>query len=53
MNYVQTYFFPSIANLKCTPSDKQMYLSLGTPGLQEFPHWIFLFHFSATVLYTR
>jgi len=21
--------------------------------LQEFPHWIFLFHFSATVLYTR
>ena len=22
-------------------------------GLQEFPHWVFLFHFSATVLYTR
>jgi len=21
--------------------------------LQEFPHWIFLFHLSATVLYTR
>jgi len=21
--------------------------------LQEFPHWIFLFHFNATVLYTR
>jgi len=21
--------------------------------LQEFPHWIFLFHFSATVLYRR
>jgi len=21
--------------------------------LQEFPHWIFLFHFGATVLYTR
>ena len=21
--------------------------------LQEFPHWIFLFHFSVTVLYTR
>jgi len=21
--------------------------------LQDFPHWIFLFHFSATVLYTR
>jgi len=21
--------------------------------LQEFPHWSFLFHFSATVLYTR
>jgi len=21
--------------------------------LQEFPHWIFLFHFSATLLYTR
>jgi len=20
---------------------------------QEFPHWIFLFHFSASVLYTR
>jgi len=31
MNKMQTCFLPSIANLKCTPSDKQMYPSLGTP----------------------
>jgi len=25
MNNVQTYLFPSLANLKCTLSDRQMY----------------------------
>jgi len=28
-------FFPSIANLKCTPADRQMYPSLGTPDLKQ------------------
>jgi len=39
-------FFSSIANLKCTPSDRQMYPRLGTPLLtheRALGLWQFLF----------
>jgi len=44
MSNVHTYFFPSVANLKCTPSDRQMYPygymypSLGTHVLNKDLH---------------
>jgi len=33
---IYKHIFPSIANFKCTPSDRQTYLRLGTPELEGY-----------------
>jgi len=35
LEIISKYIFSSIANLKCTPSDRQMYPRSGTPGLAD------------------
>jgi len=32
---IYEHFFPSITKLKCTTLDRQLYPSLGTPGLSD------------------